>query len=74
MEEKKYAIPTREYSIDKTTQREKLVNEALGLSMVSGPLPSEEFMLLAQKYIDGEMEIHEIQACAIALYDRRDML
>jgi len=75
MTEKKYTIPTREYSIDKTTkvQREKIANEALGLSLLDAPMPTEETMTLVQEYIDGRMEISEILSRTIARYDRTAM-
>ena len=67
---KKYAIPTTEYTIDKTTkvQREKIVREALGLSTLDAAPPSEEAMALAQEYIDGKSEISEIKERIVAYY------
>jgi len=75
LDEKKYVIPTREYSIDKTTkvQREKIANEALGLSLLDAPMPTKETMALVQEYVDGHMEISEILSRTIARYDRTAM-
>jgi len=72
MNEKNYSIPTKEYTIDKTTkvQREKLANEALGLSLLDAPMPTKNTMALVQEYIDGNMEINEILSRTIARYDR----
>lgn len=72
VDDKKYSAPMREYSIEKTTkvQREKIVNEALGLSLLDAPMPSKDTLALVQEYIDGHMEISEILQRTIAKYDR----
>jgi ribosomal protein L7/L12 len=71
---RKYAIPTTEYTIDKTTkvQREKIVREALGLSTLDAAPPSEEAMALAQEYIDGKAEISEIKKRIVAYYAQNE--
>ncbi|MCL2486683.1 MAG: hypothetical protein FWE86_03675 [Oscillospiraceae bacterium] len=66
----KYAIPTTEYTIDKTTkvQREKIVREALGLSTLDAAPPSDAAMALAQEYVDGKAEISDLKKRVIAMY------
>lgn len=60
----------KNYSIKDTTkvQREKIANEALGLSTLDAPEPSAEVMALVKEYIDGKMEIEEVLAAVIQLY------
>ncbi|MDR1564030.1 MAG: hypothetical protein LBS74_03645 [Oscillospiraceae bacterium] len=70
--ENKYSIPTKEYSIDRTTkvQREKIVREALGLSTLDAPEPSTETMQLVQEYVDGKTEISDILSQTIVRYSQ----
>ena len=51
------------YLIKDTTveERKKLVNGAIAVQMTDGSAPSADTMKLFQKYIDGEMEVEEIQ-------------
>jgi hypothetical protein len=60
----------RDYSLKGTTklQREKYVSDALALSMVGAPAPSEETMALFDEYIDGKREIGEILKLTIERY------
>jgi len=46
-------------------ERQKRVNGAIVISMLGAPAPSPETMELYQKYIDGEMELDEIQRILI---------
>lgn len=49
-------------------QRAKLVDEALAISTLDCKAPSEEDMKVFEKYIDGEMEIDEVQQALIKKY------
>jgi hypothetical protein len=58
------------YSLNDTTKKEraKLIDEALAISTLDCKAPLEEDMQLFQKYIDGEMEIDEVQQAIIKKY------
>ena len=60
----------KDYSIKNTTkvQREKIANEALGISTLDAPEPSEEAKALAQEYIDGKTEIKDVLKATIKMY------
>ena len=49
-------------------ERQKIVNGAIAISMLDSEAPTEKAMELYQKYIDGEMEIDEIQKLIIEMY------
>jgi hypothetical protein len=46
-------------------ERQERVNHAIAISMLGAPAPSQETIDLFQKYIDGEMELDEIQKILI---------
>lgn len=58
------------YLIKNTTkeQRKKLLDGALTISTLDCKVPSDEDMELFQKYIDGAMEINEVQQALIKKY------
>jgi len=60
----------KDYSVRGTTklQREKYVEDALALSMLGAPAPSEEAMSLMREYIDGKCEIADVRDRMIAHY------
>ena len=60
----------KDYSIKNTTkvQREKIANEALGISLLGASEPSEEAKTLVQEYIDGRMEIADVLKATIKMY------
>ena len=60
----------KDYSIQGTTklQREKYVNDALALSTLDAPMPSDETLKLMQDYVDGKREISDILRQTIARY------
>ena len=60
----------KDYSVQGTTklQREKYADEALALSTLDAPPPSEETMELVREYIVGEREIAEILEMTIVRY------
>ena len=51
------------YLISETTkeEREDLVNKALAISLSDAKYPSQEVMKLANEYIEGKIELEEIQ-------------
>lgn len=55
------------YLIENSTkeERQKMINDAIVISMLDAPAPSQETMELYQKYIDGEMELAEIKRILI---------
>ena len=60
----------KDYSVQGTTklQREKYADEALGLSTLDAPAPSEETMKLMREHIDGKREISEVLDLTIERY------
>ena len=60
----------KDYSVQGTTklQREKYADEALALSTLDAPPPSEETMNLMREHIDGKREISEILELTIERY------
>ena len=62
------------YLIKDTTreEREKLVFKALGISMSDADKPSEKALYLVKQYIDGKMELSEIQELIVKEYQKND--
>lgn len=60
----------KDYSIQGTTklQREKYANDALALSTLDAPAPSDETMNLMREHIDGKREISEVLDLTIERY------
>ena len=60
----------KDFSIKNTTkvQREKIANEALGISLLGASEPSEETKALVQEYIDGKMELEDVIEATIKMY------
>ena len=52
-------------------EREKRVKDAMALALLGGTSPTEECMALFDKYIDGEMELEEIEETILAQYKKR---
>jgi hypothetical protein len=52
---------SKNYSVEGTTklQREKYVNDAIALSTLDAPEPSDTAMELMREYIDGKCEISD---------------
>ncbi len=63
-----------EYLISKTTkeEREKLVYKALGISMSGAIAPSKDALKLMNKYIEGKMELEEVQKQILSLYKKKE--
>ena len=60
----------KDYSVQGTTklQREKLMNDAIALSTLDAPGPSEETVSLMREYVDGMREIDEVLKLTIERY------
>lgn len=61
-------------SIKNTTreQRKNLVKEALAISISGTDIPTNATLELAKEYIDGKIEIEELQEKVLALYKEED--
>jgi hypothetical protein len=60
----------KDYSVQGTTklQREKYMNDAIAISTLDAPEPSEETMNLMNEYVNGNLEISEVLEMIIARY------
>lgn len=58
------------YLISETTKEERkdIVKKALGISLLGADRPSDEVLNLAKQYIDGKIEIEEIQKKVLEKY------
>ena len=59
-----------EYSIDKTTRKDriKLVKKALAISISGAEVPTDETLNLTKDYVDGKIELEELQKRIIDKY------
>lgn len=60
------------YLISETTKEERkdIVKKALGISLLGADMPSDDVLELAKQYIDGKIEIEEIQKKIIEKYTK----
>ena len=60
-----------EYSIDKTTRidRINLVKKALAISISGADVPTDETLNLTKDYVDGKIELEELQNKIIDKYN-----
>lgn len=60
----------KKYSVKDTTrvEREKIANDALAISVLDAPEPTENTKKLVNEYINGHMEINEVLQKTIAQY------
>lgn len=58
------------YLISETTREERkdIVKKALGISLLGAEMPSDDVLELAKQYIDGKIEIEEIQKRVLEKY------
>ena len=63
----------KHYTVSKTTrvQREKIANDALGLSMLDAPEPTMETQSLVRRYVEGHMEIADALTATLNRYRKR---
>lgn len=59
-------------SVKNTTreQRKNIVKEALAISVSGTDYPNKEALEIAKEYVDGKIEIEEVQRRVIALYKK----
>ncbi len=62
------------YLISETTREERIqiVKKALAISMSDAIAPSEEAMQLVDEYIDGRMELEDVQKIIINKYKKNN--
>ena len=63
-----------DYSINKTTieERKELVKKALGISISGADVPTDETLALAKQYIEGKIELKELQEKVINKYNKNN--
>jgi hypothetical protein len=61
-----------DYSIKNTTieERKELVKKALGISMSGADIPTDDTLKLAKMYIEGKMELKDLQEKVISKYNK----
>ena len=61
-----------EYSVDKTTRKDriKLVKIALAISISGADVPTDETLNLTKDYVDGKIELEELQQKIIDKYNK----
>ena len=52
-------------------ERKKIVKNAFGVTISSNEMPSKEVIVLTKKYINGEMELEDVQKKVIEMYRKR---
>ena len=62
----------KKYLVSETTreERKEIVKNALGLTLLGTEKPSDETLNLAKKYIDGKIEISDIQRAVLKKYTK----
>ena len=62
------------YLVSETTKEERkdIVKKALAITLMGTKEPSEEVLKLAKEYIDGKIEIDEIQKRVLDKYKKKD--
>ena len=60
----------KKYLVSETTkeERKEIVKNALGISLLGADMPSNDVLQLAKQYIDGKIEIEEIQKRVLEKY------
>ena len=61
-----------DYSIKNTTkkQRAEVVKKALTISLSGADMPTDETLKLTRKYIDGELELKDLQKQIVNKYKK----
>ncbi len=52
-------------------ERKKIAKNAFGISIASNEIPSKEVIELVKQYINGNMELEEVQKKVIDIYRKR---
>ena len=60
----------KKYLVSESTkeERKETVKNALGISLLGADMPSDDVLQLAKQYIDGKIEIEEIQKKVLEKY------
>ena len=60
----------KKYLVSETTveERKEIVKKALGITLLGADMPSDDVLDLAKQYINGQIEIDEIQKRILAKY------
>ena len=58
------------YLISETTreERQEIVKKALAINLTAAPMPTDDVLKLAKQYIDGKIEISEVQKKVLQKY------
>ena len=58
------------YLVSETTkeERKEIIKSALGISLLGAKMPSDDVLELAKQYIDGNMELDELQKRVLEKY------
>ena len=61
------------YLVSETTkeERKELIKNALGISLLGAKMPSDDVLELAKQYIDGNIEIDELQKRVLEKYNKK---
>jgi len=61
-----------DYSIENTSreERKKIAKKALGISVASNEMPSKETIQIVKEYVDGKIELEEVQKKVIERYKK----
>ena len=52
-------------------ERKKIAKNAFGISIASNEMPSKEVIALVKQYMDGKMELEDVQKKVIEKYRKR---
>lgn len=58
------------YLISETTreERQEIVKKALAINLTAAPMPTDDVLKLTKQYIDGKIEINEVQKKVLQKY------
>ena len=61
------------YLVSETTkeERKEIIKSALGISLLGAKMPSDDVLELAKQYIDGNIEIDELQKRVLEKYNKK---
>ena len=61
------------YLVSETTkeERKEIIKSALGISLLGAKMPSDDVLELAKQYIDGNMELDELQKRVLEKYNKK---
>lgn len=70
---KKENFYMNKYLVSETTkeERKEIIKSALGISLLGAKMPSDDVLELAKQYIDGNIEIDELQKRVLEKYNKK---